>query len=140
MLGVLLALLAALGWGTSGVLARMGTRFLKPGTATFISMISSLALVGTLALLVNFDTFASLSPKAWLWFGLIGLINFVIGRQCNFTSIRYIGVTRASPIVSLNPLIAMVLAVFILGETVNVAIVSGTVCVVTGISLVVTSR
>ncbi|MFH1003296.1 MAG: DMT family transporter [Chloroflexota bacterium] len=140
MLGVPLALLAALGWGISSALARVGTQHLKPGTATFISMISSLVLIGTLALAVNFAAFGSLSLKAWLWFGLIGLINFVIGRQCNYLSIRYIGVTRASPIVSLNPLISMILAVFLLGETVNVAIVIGTVCVVSGISLVVTSR
>lgn len=77
---------------------------------------------------------------AFLWFGLLGIINYVMGRQFNYISIRRIGVTRASPLFSSSPLFAMILAVSFLGESVNPAIVVGTLTIVGGLYLVVTSQ
>ena len=84
MLGIFLAITAGLGWGTAAVFARLGLQGIKPSTGTLVSLASSVTLVGSVALIVNFDTFASLTPKAILWFGLIGLVTYVIGRQSNF--------------------------------------------------------
>lgn len=140
MLGIILAITAAFFWATSAILARFGLQGIKPSTATFISMLSSLLLVGSLALVINFDDVVHLSPTALLWFGLIGVINYLLGRQFNYRAIRHIGVVRATPLFSAAPIFAMILAVSFIGESVNSVIIAGTFVIVGGLYLVVTSQ
>jgi len=140
MTGIVLAIAAALCWGTGAIFIRLGIQGIKASTATFISMLSSLLLVGSLALILNFGDVAQLSPMALLWFSLIGIINYLLGRQFNYASIRYIGVTKATPIFASAPFFALILAVPFLGESVNPAIVIGTVTIVAGLYFVVTSE
>ena len=140
MLGIVLAIAAAFFWGTGAVFVRLGLRHIKPSTGTLISMLSSLVLVGLLAIITKFDDVVSLSPAALAWFGLIGVVNYVLGRQFNYSAIRYIGVTKATPLFAAAPFFAIILAVAFLGESVNIAILLGTFSVVAGIYLVVTSK
>ena len=140
MLGIVLAFTAALCWGTGAIFARLGLQDIKTSTGTLISMVSSAVLITLVALLVNFDAIIYLSPTALLWFGLIGIINFFIGRQCNYSAIRYIGVTRATPIFASAPLFSMILAVAFIGESINLTIVIGTLSILVGIYLVVTGE
>ena len=141
MLGVALAITAALCWSISAILARLGLQSgIRASTGTLISMISSLLLLGVLALTINFDDVVNLLPPAILWFGLIGIINFVMGRQFNYLAIRRIGVTKATPLFASAPLFAMILAVIFLGESVNPAIIIGTLTITGGLYLVVTSQ
>jgi drug/metabolite transporter (DMT)-like permease len=95
-------------------------------------------VVGLLAVIVDFEAITSLSLAAILWFGLIGVINFVIARQSGTYATKYIGVAKANPLLALSPLFAMILAVAFLGESVNIPIVVGTICIVLGLPLLVT--
>ena len=140
MLGIVLAITAALCWGTGSIFARLGLQGIKASTGTLISMVSSFLLVSVLALIINFDAIAHLSLTALLWFGLIGVVNYLLGRQFNYTAIRYIGVTKASPLFASAPLFAIVLAVTFIGETISLAIVVGALSVVAGLYLVITSE
>ncbi|MFC1874126.1 EamA family transporter [Chloroflexota bacterium] len=141
MQGVILAIAAACGWSISAILVRVALQGgIRSSTGTFISMTSSLLVLGALALTVNFDEVLNLAWMAFLWFGLLGIINYVMGRQFNYISIRRIGATRASPLFSSAPLFAMILAASFLGESVNPAIVVGTLIIVGGLYLVVTSQ
>lgn len=140
MLGILLAITAAFCWGTSAIFARLGLQRIKPSIGVLISMVSSLVLVGLLSLLIDFDAMVSISPAALLWFGLIGFINYALGRQFNYLGIKYIGVTKATPIFASAPLFAMVIAVIFTGETVNLPIIVGTLSLVGGLVLLVTSK
>ena len=140
MLGILLAITAAFCWGTGVIFVRLGLQGIKTSTGTPISMVSSVILVGLLALLINFDDIVSLSLTTLLWFGLIGVINYVIGRQCNYSAIQYIGVTRATPLFASAPVFALVLAVVFLGESINLPTITGTLSIVVGLYLVMTSQ
>lgn len=140
MLGIVLAITAAFCWGAGAVFTRVGLQSIKASAGTFISMLSSIVIVAALALSLNFDAVVNLSLTALLWFSLIGVINYFIGRQFNYLSIRYIGVTRATPLFAAAPLFALVLAVTMIGESVNPAIVLGTLAVVGGLYLVITSK
>ena len=140
MLGIFLSVAAGLGWGIAVVFARLGLQGIKPSTCTLISLISSIMLVSFTALIVNFDTIASLSLRAILWFGLIGLIHFVIGRQSNFAAVRYIGATRATTIFASAPLFTTALAIIVIGESINIPITIGTLSIVAGLYLVITSE
>ena len=140
-MGVVLAITAACCYAAGAVLARVGlSTGIKPSTGTFVSMVSSVLLVGLLALIINFRDIISLTITALLWFGLIGIITYFIGRQANFAAIRRIGAARASPLFSTASLFALILAVTFLGESVNIPIIIGTVTIITGLYLVVTSQ
>ncbi|MFC2004941.1 EamA family transporter [Chloroflexota bacterium] len=141
MLGVVLAITAACCWAISAVLARLGLQGgIRTSTGTFISMVSSLLLLGVLALTINFNDIVNLLPLALLWFGLIGIVNYVMGRQFNYLAINHIGVTKATPLFASAPLFSLVLAMSFLGESVNPAIIIGTLTIVGGLYLVVTSQ
>ena len=140
MLGVVLAITASFCWGTGAIFSRLGLQSIKASTGTFISVLSSVFLVAVLALSLNFDAVVNLSLTTFLWFSLIGFINYFIGRQFNYRSIKYIGVIKATPLFASAPLFALVLAVIIIGESVNPAIVIGTLAVVGGLGLVITSK
>mgnify|MGYP001215565075 CR=1 FL=1 len=141
MLGVALAITAACCWSISAILARLGLQGgIRASTGTFISTISSLLLLVALALIVNLDDLPTLLPLAFLWFGLTGIVNYVMGRQFNYLAIKRIGVTKATPLFSSAPLFAMVLAVTFLGESINPPIIIGSLTIVAGLYLVVTSQ
>jgi len=141
MLGIVLAISAACCWSIGAILARLGLQGgLKTSTGTFISATSSLLLLGTLAFIINYDDIMSLVPQALIWFSLVGIVNYVMGRQFNYMSIQRIGVTKASPLFATAPLFALVLAVVFLGETINLPIIVGTLIISGGLYLVVTSQ
>lgn len=140
MLGVLFGLTAALFFSAGAILARLGLRNISASTGTFFSTLASVLLIGLLALTLNFDDVTHLSAAALVWFGLIGIINYVLGRHFNYLSIRYIGATKATPLFASSPLFSMVLAVALIGEKVNLPIVMGTLVIIAGLYLVVTSK
>lgn len=137
MLGVVAALCAALGWGASAILARLGLDGVSPALGTLISLVSSFAVTLVVALIVQPEGFAQLSVSTVLWFALIGLVNFPIGRQLNFQAIKRIGPARAAPLFGTSTLFAMLIAVLFTDEEVTVPLVAGSLMVVTGIILVV---
>jgi len=140
MLGILLSLVAAVTWGIGGVFVRLGAPELKISTGTYVSIISSLILTLVIALTVHLQDFASFTVVGILWFGLVGVVNFRLGRHFNYMGIDLIGVARSSPIIASSPLFAMVMAITFLGESVNLYIIVGTVLVVTGLSLVMSKE
>ncbi|MFC1921236.1 EamA family transporter [Chloroflexota bacterium] len=140
-MGTVLAIIAAICWAASAVLARVGlSTGIKASTGTFISMISSFLLVGLLVIILNLKDVISLSMTALLWFGIIGIITYVIGRQANYAAIRRIGAARASPLFASASFFALILAVSFLGESVNIPIIIGTLTIISGLYLVVTSQ
>ncbi len=141
MIGVVLAITAAGCWSFSAILARLGLQGgIKVSTGTFISALSSLVLLVGLALVFNFDDVKALGLTAVIWFAIIGIVNYVLGRQFNYLSIGRIGVTRSSPLFASAPLFSFILAVSFLGESVNPALIIGTVITISGLYLVVTSQ
>ena len=140
MLGTFLAIAAGCLWGASSALVRLGLRDIGPSLGTFLSLFSSFVLAGSLALILNFDAFTSLQPRTVLWFALIGLLNYGIGRQFNYFSIRSIGVARATSVFSSAPLFAVIIAVLLTGEAINLYMSIGTLCIVGGLYLVITGR
>lgn len=140
MMGVLLALLASVGWGASAVLARPGLQQVKPAQGTLISMVASFALVAGVTLLLQREALARVSAWTVVWFALIGLLNFPMGRFFNYLGLSYIGVSRSTPVLASSPLFAMALAVVFTGETVTVPILIGTLALLVGLYLVMSDR
>ena len=136
MVDIAFAVLAASCWGVSAILVRLGVESLRPTTGTWVSLIPGAILVMALALAFNLDEITTLAAFAFLWFALGGLLNFALGRLLNTISIQRVGVARATPLFSVAPLFATILAVVFLNETVTPWLLLGTVAIVSGVALI----
>ncbi len=137
MLGVALALISAIGIGASSVFARIGLQYMRPTTGTFISLLVGILITLTISLAFHTDAILALSGIAFGWFLLTGVLNFVLGRLLNFTSVSRIGVAKSATIVGSAPLFTAILAITVGGETMNLYILTGTLVIIGGIALIV---
>ncbi len=140
MLGVIFSLVAALGWGSSSALARVGLQRIRPSVGTFVSLCSSLVLVTTVTCLSDLDTLLSVSLATVLWFALVGVLNYSLGRQFSYLAVRRVGASRAQPLVSASPLFAIILAIIFLKEAITIGICVGAILILAGIYLITSSE
>lgn len=139
MSGFVAAAFAAFGWGLDAVLARQGLRRLPPATATFLSICASLSAAIVLVLVFDSGGLRHYPLRAFGWFATIGVINFLLGRQCNFAATKRLGAARSAAIFATSPLVSIGLALLLTGERLNPLLLAGAVLVMLGVMLVVTS-
>jgi len=94
-----------------------------------------------LFLLLTFATgqlghFQAFPGEAWLWFSAAGIIHFVVGRYCNYSSSAAIGTNLGSPILQAEVLVTLVVAMFVLGESLTPLRAIGIVLVMVGPGLI----
>lgn len=140
MEGVALALAAAFMWGIAGVLVRIALVQLQPTTGTVISLFAGFVMTMLLAAAFHPGAFATLTVGLLISFALYGALNFPLGRFFNYSSIRLLGVSRATPVFSAAPLGSMVLAVTLLGERLTPTLVVGALAVMAGVTLIVSDQ
>ncbi len=112
---------------------RLGLKYVSTSLGTLISLIAGLLFIGVLVLVFQLDHLRTLSLSAIALFGLIGVLNFAIGRYFNFMSISHLGVTRSTPILASSPLFAMIIAVAFTGESVSAGTLLGTGLILAGV-------
>jgi transporter family protein len=137
--GVVWALAAAVCFSLGQVFLARGVEPLGGARATTILLVVA-ALAGTAVSLALEGTavLAAASSAAILWFVGAGLIHFG-GWGLMTAGIRRIGPARFAAIAGVAPVFGALLAVAILGETINLAVGSGIALVVAGTYLVATS-
>lgn len=139
-LAILFALLAATGWGSSSVLARVGMQHMGSSTGTAISLASGVILIGAIAFAIYGREVFALSPVALLWTIVLGVLSYPMGRLLNYTGLRLAGVGRTEPILSGAPLAAITLGLLAGGESLNLPLALGILSIVAGVVLVVSQR
>lgn len=127
------ALLAALAFGAFSVVARKAMNFGTAYAAALVSVIMGIPIMIVLSFL--FSSWGKLTLEAVLWFVLAGALAPGVGRTLVYLSIRFIGVGRAMPLMSLTPFTAMIVAVVWLGERPGLAVLGATLFVVAGCAL-----
>jgi drug/metabolite transporter, DME family len=126
----LLALLAALGFGTASVLLKRGLQYATPLTAALVSVVFTAGFIWLIA--------AATAPLASLWsprilpFLVAGLIAPGLARLVMFVGIHRIGVGRAAPLVGTAPLFSVAIAILVLGERPTWMLLAGAAAIVTG--------
>jgi uncharacterized membrane protein len=140
MLGVLLGLSAALGFGIAAVFARVGLQDIKATTGTLVSLVVGTIITMALAFVFHTDAILKLAGVAFLWFLLSAFINFPLGRLLNFTGVSMAGVSKSAPIVGSSPLFATMLAISIGGESLNTMIAIGTLSIIGGLAMILSQR
>lgn len=139
MIAIALALAAAASWGFSAILVRRGLRDLSTAAGTLLSLTSGLVCMAVLVALLQFDALLSVSWAAVGLFGVIGMLNFPIGRFCNYMAMNRLGVARSTPLLASAPLFAVLIAVVLTGESVTLTTAAGITLILGGLIVTVTA-
>jgi drug/metabolite transporter (DMT)-like permease len=129
--GIALALLASVFLGTAVVLANVGLRYLDPARGALVSIPSTTALLGLLAVFLFRSEGWNLT--AFAIFAAVGLIFPALVTFLNFASNRLTGPTIAGTISSTTPLFAVFGAVVFLREPLTLSAAAGTTAIVLGV-------
>ncbi len=135
MTGIVLSLLAAMGFGATAVFAKVGLQGMPTRYGTLISLAVSATAAMAIAAALHPGEIVKLGAVSLGWLFLVGLFNFPVGRMFNYMSVRLAGVSKASTVVATSPLFATGLAVVILGESVNAFTLAGTALIIGGLAL-----
>lgn len=133
MLAIGLSLVAALGFGSAAIFARIGMQGIRPLPSTLISAAASFVPSILLALIFASSDIRALSALALLLFLGHGALTFLGGRAQNLVSINLIGASRSSPFVGSGALFAAIFAIIFFGERLHPLVALGTVAVVGGL-------
>ena len=141
MLGGVLSLLSAAAFAFNNVSARRGVLTATVGQGMAISvpigvplLLLTAALTGSLGLVAEF------SPRAIMWLSLAGIIHFVWGRYCNYRAVKAVGGNLAGTVQQTSLVLALGLAMWLLGETMTPLKVLGIILVLTGPAMTLRSR
>ena len=135
MTGILFSLLAASGFAATAVFARTALQRMSTPYGTLLSLFVSTVAAMIIAAVLHPGELLGIGVVALGWLFLVGFLNFPLGRMFNYTSVRMVGVSKASTVVATSPLFATVLAVIFLGESVSPITLLGTVAVIGGLAL-----
>lgn len=133
MLAIALALLAGAGFGGSAIFARVSMQKLAPMPTILISVVFSAIPAMILALVFAHGDIRAAPAAAFLWFLLLGAINFIGGRTQNYRAIARIGASQTSTILATSTVFAAIFAISLAGERPNYLVPVGTAGVVVGL-------
>jgi transporter family protein len=132
------ALLSALFAGLTTILAKVGVKGIDSNLATAIRTSVILVFAWGVALARNTQPLAAITSKSWLFLVLSGLATGA-SWLCYFRALQLGEASRVAPVDKLSVVVAMVLAVVVLGEDLTWRhwvggglIVGGTVLLATG--------
>jgi drug/metabolite transporter (DMT)-like permease len=136
LLGELGVVLASLAYAAGNTYARRALRGTRPLVLATGQVSWALAMVVALAFLVDGGVTLPGVPEAWLAIGWLGAVGTGFAYLVFFRLLTRWGPTRASLVAYLLPVVAVVLGVVVLGETVDATFVAGGILIVAGIWVV----
>ncbi len=141
MLGSILSLVSALFFGLNNAAMRRGvlTGTALQGTFVSVPIGVPLFIVGT-AVTGSAGLFWQFTGETYLLLVLAGIIHFTVGRYANMRATKAMGANFVRPVQQMSVLLAVVLAIAILDETLTALRVAGIVLVIAGPILMMPDR
>ena len=136
ILGIGLALLSAVSYSVFNIFGRLGLQYVRTTTGTLISVVAGVVVMGTISLSLYAEEIASLPLRAFLWFPLMGFLQFSMGRFFMYFAMHHAGIGRAATLGATSPLFGTALSILFLGEVPTWMITLAIVVIVAGASLV----
>lgn len=135
--GIILGLIAAISWGVSAILIKLGVKDKGAITANLIRLyIVALLYSAIFFINGNFNEIFALS-KTQLFVAFISAqLGFVIGDYFYFNALKIAGVSRTVPATSSYPLWAILWASLFLGRSISLKVVFGALLIFSAIVLV----
>lgn len=119
-MGEFYALASALCFAISNVMIMRGAPRGAADNGAFLSLLLTAAISGLVWLVLGLrQGFAPVTLNGVLWLAAAGVFTAFIGRVFHYASIQHLGAMRASTVKRLNPVFAVLLGVFVLGESVS---------------------
>jgi drug/metabolite transporter (DMT)-like permease len=141
VLGGLLAICSAATFAFNNASVRRGVLTGTVGQAMAITVPLGLPLFFLVALATgNLASVAGFPPKALAALSAAGILHFVWGRYCNYRATRAIGTNLVAPIQQINLVVALLLAIWLLGEELSPLKILGITLVLLGPSLTMRER
>ncbi|HTN75271.1 MAG TPA: EamA family transporter [Pirellulaceae bacterium] len=110
------ALLSALFAGVTAILAKIGVKDIDSNLATAIRTVVILLFAWSIVWWQGASSFAQVTTKTWLFLVLSGLATGA-SWLCYFRALQLGEASRVAPVDKLSVVVAMVLAIVILGES-----------------------
>ena len=133
MLGAILSLLSAASFALNITAARRGVVTGTPIQGTVLTVPIGVACFLPAAIAVgqiaHFDAF---SPAAAGWMAGVGLLHFLVGRYCNYRANQAAGVNITAPVIQLQIVVTLALAVVVLQEPCSILQILGAVVMLAG--------
>jgi drug/metabolite transporter (DMT)-like permease len=133
VLGAILSLLSAASFALNITAARRGVVTGTPlqGTALTvpIGVACFLPAVIVMAQIAHLDAFP---PAAAGWMAAVGLLHFLLGRYCNYRANQAAGVNITAPVIQLQIVVTLALAVIVLHEPCSILQIVGAVVMLAG--------
>ncbi len=137
MLGGLLALLASATFALSNVTTRRGVLTGSVLQALVVTIWLGIPVFVAAALAAGkLGAIAEFRVPSLAYLALAGVVHFVLGRYCNYRAINAIGVNLAGPVQEASLLVALALAVWLLGEFLTALKILGIVLVLLGPAII----
>jgi transporter family protein len=132
----LFALLTAGFWGAATVLDKLALARLQPlvGVAAR-SLAVAIAASAALSVSMRGRAWQGVGASSWFFIILSGIFSGLLGQWTYYKALKYAEAGRVVPIVGGYPLVAFLLAVLFLGESVTTQKLFGAIFVVAGIVL-----
>jgi drug/metabolite transporter (DMT)-like permease len=133
VLGAVLAVLSAATFALTNATGRRGVITGTPVQGMVISIPVGLLCFLLVALLTGaLESLGRISLAALASLSAAGILHFVIGRYCNFRASQAAGVNLTAPVMQLNAVVTLVLAVVVLREPCTMLQVFGGILMVAG--------
>jgi drug/metabolite transporter (DMT)-like permease len=121
-------------WACYSLIGKVVITHLSPLVAVaYSSAVGAAALFVPACLEGMFRDMSHYTMLDWVGIVYLGIFGTVIGFVWYYQGIKAIGPTRAGQFINFVPMSAIVLAFFILGETITVSLLVGTAFVITGV-------
>ena len=136
--GLIIAVFASAGFAGAAVLVRKAT--VQAGEAFTAAAISNFIgvpfFVITLFITGDWSILLSVSGRAFILFGVAGILHFVLGRTLVYNAIRLIGANKSTPFINTSIFYAVILGIFFLKEPLTVLLIPGVICIFAGAVLI----
>jgi len=133
VLGAIFAILSAASFALNTAMARRGVVSGTPIQAMAVTVPLGVVCFLPLALLTGeLMRLPQFPMAATAWMAAVGVVHFVIGRYCNFRSNALAGVNLTAPVVQLQVVVTMIMAVVVLHEPCTALQMIGGVLIILG--------
>jgi len=128
------AIIAMMLWGIAPIFGKLGLTQLEPLAAlTLRSLIITLLLLVFVTFGGHWSGILSVGSQDLLFIGLEGLCSALLGHLAYYYALKYGDVGKVSPVVAAFPLVALILAIVVLGEKLTMWKMAGAATIVVGI-------
>jgi drug/metabolite transporter (DMT)-like permease len=133
LLGAALAILSGATFALTNAIGRRGVITGTPAQGMVISMPVGLACFLAVVLLTGaHQNLSRFSTSAFVSLSAAGVLHFVLGRYCNFRASQAAGANLTAPVLQLNSVVTLILAVVLLREPCTMLQATGAIFMIAG--------